>query len=81
MKGSVVTDFLPLIDNFDLAGKQLKLETEGEKKVNAAYQVRTFGARHRCPACQTRTAGLDALLTWYIWHEAFLPSFPFSALS
>lgn len=39
VRGDVVKDFLPLVDNFELAGKQLKLETEGEKKVDAAYQV------------------------------------------
>lgn len=39
VKSNVVTDFLPLVDNFELAGKQLKLETEGEKKVDSAYQV------------------------------------------
>jgi len=39
VKSSVVTDFLPLVDNFELAGKQLVLETEGEKKVDSAYQA------------------------------------------
>jgi molecular chaperone GrpE len=26
------------VDNFELAAQQLKLETEGEERVNAAYQ-------------------------------------------
>ena len=29
---------LPLIDNFELAKSQLKLETDGERKIDAAYQ-------------------------------------------
>lgn len=29
---------MPLIDNFELAKSQLKVESEGEKKVEAAYQ-------------------------------------------
>lgn len=29
---------VPLIDNFELAKTQLKLESEGEKRVDAAYQ-------------------------------------------
>lgn len=29
----------PQVDNFELAKQQLKLETEGEKRVDAAYQV------------------------------------------
>eukprot|EP00951_Prasinocladus_malaysianus_P043410 scaffold541464_cov46-Prasinocladus_malaysianus.AAC.1 len=38
VKGDVVGDFLPLVDNFELASKQLKLETEAEKKIDSAYQ-------------------------------------------
>jgi molecular chaperone GrpE len=38
VRGDVVSELLPLIDNFELAGKQLVLETDGEKKVDAAYQ-------------------------------------------
>ena len=41
--GKLITlpPFLPLrqVDNFELAKQQLKLETEGEKRVDAAYQV------------------------------------------
>lgn len=29
---------LPIVDNFELAKSQLKLESEGEQKVDAAYQ-------------------------------------------
>uniref|UniRef100_A0A7S1T8I4 GrpE protein homolog n=2 Tax=Tetraselmis chuii TaxID=63592 RepID=A0A7S1T8I4_9CHLO len=39
VKGDVVSDFLPLVDNFELASKQLKLETEAEKKIDASYQA------------------------------------------
>lgn len=38
VKGDTVSTMLPLIDNFELAKSQLKLETEGEKKIDAAYQ-------------------------------------------
>ena len=38
VKGDTLVEMLPLIDNFELAKSQLKLETEGEKKVDAAYQ-------------------------------------------
>mmetsp|Transcript_22511 Transcript_22511/g.62443 ORF Transcript_22511/g.62443 Transcript_22511/m.62443 type:complete len:351 (+) Transcript_22511:270-1322(+) len=39
VRGDVVKEFLPLVDNFELAGKQLKLETEGEQRVDSAYQA------------------------------------------
>ncbi|KAL4458256.1 hypothetical protein ABPG75_013121 [Micractinium tetrahymenae] len=38
IKGDTVAELLPLVDNFELAKTQLKLETEGEKRVDAAYQ-------------------------------------------
>ena len=38
IKGDTLSAMLPLIDNFELAKSQLKLETEGEKKIDAAYQ-------------------------------------------
>jgi molecular chaperone GrpE len=38
IKGDTVAAMLPLIDNFELAKSNLKLETEGEKKIDAAYQ-------------------------------------------
>ena len=38
VKGDTMSAMLPLIDNFELAKSQLKLETEGEKKIDAAYQ-------------------------------------------
>lgn len=37
-KGDVISAMLPLIDNFELAKGNLKAETEGEKKIDAAYQ-------------------------------------------
>jgi molecular chaperone GrpE (heat shock protein) len=46
VKGDVVSDFLPLVDNFELASKQLKLETEAEKKIDASYQVRRLPSHH-----------------------------------
>ncbi|KAI7840150.1 hypothetical protein COHA_005933 [Chlorella ohadii] len=38
VRGDTVAELLPLVDNFELAKQQLKLETEGEKRVDAAYQ-------------------------------------------
>lgn len=38
IKGDTVSAMLPLIDNFELAKSNLKLETEGEEKIDAAYQ-------------------------------------------
>jgi molecular chaperone GrpE len=38
VKADTVGELLPLVDNFELAKTQLKLESEGEKKVDAAYQ-------------------------------------------
>ncbi|EFN54265.1 hypothetical protein CHLNCDRAFT_36141 [Chlorella variabilis] len=38
VRGDTVAELLPLVDNFELAKAQLKLETEGEKRVDAAYQ-------------------------------------------
>lgn len=38
VKGDTLTAMLPLIDNFELAKSQLKLETDGERKIDAAYQ-------------------------------------------
>lgn len=38
IKGDTVAELLPLIDNFELAQRQLKVETEGEKKIDGAYQ-------------------------------------------
>ena len=39
VRSKVVTDLLPLIDNFDLAAANVKPETEGEEKINNSYQV------------------------------------------
>jgi len=37
-KGKVVEAMLPVLDNFDLAAKNIKGETEGEKKILTGYQ-------------------------------------------
>jgi len=34
-------DLLPVIDAFDAAAGQVKVETEGEKKIAESYQVRS----------------------------------------
>jgi len=44
VKGSVVAELLPLIDNFELARTQVKVESEGENKINSSYQVCAHGA-------------------------------------
>jgi len=38
VKGDVVTQFLPLVDNFELAKSQVKCNTEEEEKINNSYQ-------------------------------------------
>ncbi|CAH9112564.1 unnamed protein product [Cuscuta epithymum] len=37
-QGEVVEKLLPVLDNFDRAKTQLKIETEGEEKINKSYQ-------------------------------------------
>ena len=37
-RGDVLEELLPLVDNFEMAAKSLKIETEGEEKINDAYQ-------------------------------------------
>ena len=37
VRGDTLLELLPLIDNFDLAKQQLKIETEGEEKIAKAY--------------------------------------------
>eukprot|EP01026_Neomeris_dumetosa_P043790 TRINITY_DN36799_c0_g1_i1.p1 TRINITY_DN36799_c0_g1~~TRINITY_DN36799_c0_g1_i1.p1 ORF type:complete len:269 (+),score=60.22 TRINITY_DN36799_c0_g1_i1:130-936(+) len=37
-KADLVTQLLPLIDNFELASGQIKTTTEGEEKINNSYQ-------------------------------------------
>uniref|UniRef100_A0A2P2JTL4 GrpE protein homolog n=2 Tax=Rhizophora mucronata TaxID=61149 RepID=A0A2P2JTL4_RHIMU len=37
-QGEVVENFLPVLDNFERAKAQIKVETEGEEKVNNSYQ-------------------------------------------
>lgn len=39
-KGDVVLALVPLVDSFESARTSLKAETEGEKKLEAAYQAR-----------------------------------------
>ena len=38
VKGDTVLALIPLVDNFELAKAQIKVETEGERKIDAAYQ-------------------------------------------
>ncbi|GFR50453.1 hypothetical protein Agub_g12674 [Astrephomene gubernaculifera] len=38
VRGDVVKELLPLVDNFELARTQVKAETEGEQKINNSYQ-------------------------------------------
>eukprot|EP00889_Picochlorum_renovo_P000426 jgi/Picre1/27456/NNA_000423.t1 len=38
VKGDALLELLPLVDNFELAKQQLKIETEGEQKIDDAYQ-------------------------------------------
>ena len=37
-RGDVLEELLPLIDNFEMAAKSIKIETEGEEKINNSYQ-------------------------------------------
>ena len=37
-QGELIENFLPVLDNFERAKSQLKLETEGEKKIDSSYQ-------------------------------------------
>ncbi|KAM7514996.1 hypothetical protein LguiA_004579 [Lonicera macranthoides] len=37
-QGEVIESLLPMVDNFERAKQQLKLETEEEKKIDASYQ-------------------------------------------
>mmetsp|Transcript_23201 Transcript_23201/g.60482 ORF Transcript_23201/g.60482 Transcript_23201/m.60482 type:complete len:328 (+) Transcript_23201:167-1150(+) len=37
--GDVVAELLPLVDNFELARTQVKVESEGENKINSSYQA------------------------------------------
>lgn len=38
VKGEVIEGLLPVLDNFERAKVQIKVETEGEKKINDSYQ-------------------------------------------
>lgn len=37
-QGEVIESLLPMVDNFERAKQQLKLETEKEQKIDASYQ-------------------------------------------
>jgi molecular chaperone GrpE len=37
-KMHVLEDLLPIIDNFEIAAKSIKTETEAEEKINSSYQ-------------------------------------------
>ncbi|KAG1658037.1 hypothetical protein FOA52_014349 [Chlamydomonas sp. UWO 241] len=37
-RGDIVTQLLPVVDNFEMARTQVKCETEGEEKINTSYQ-------------------------------------------
>ena len=39
-KGDVVLALVPLVDSFEAARNSLKAETEGERKLESAYQAR-----------------------------------------
>ncbi|KAH7283077.1 hypothetical protein KP509_35G059900 [Ceratopteris richardii] len=38
VKGDVVNSLLPMLDNFERAKTQIKIETEGEQRINYSYQ-------------------------------------------
>ncbi|KAI5078453.1 hypothetical protein GOP47_0006124 [Adiantum capillus-veneris] len=38
VKGDVVNSLLPMVDNFERAKNQLKIETEGEQRIDSSYQ-------------------------------------------
>ncbi|XP_020578469.1 uncharacterized protein LOC110023404 [Phalaenopsis equestris] len=38
VQGEVVENLLPVLDNFERAKDQIKVETEGEEKINSSYQ-------------------------------------------
>ncbi|GIL91669.1 hypothetical protein Vretimale_9545 [Volvox reticuliferus] len=38
VRGDVIKELLPIVDNFELARTQVKTETEGEAKINMSYQ-------------------------------------------
>jgi len=54
----VVEEFIPLVDNFELARQQVKCETEGEDKINQAYQ-----GLYRQMVDTFRRLGVDAVPT------------------
>ena len=38
VKGDVVNSLLPMVDNFERAKTQIKIENEGEKRIDSSYQ-------------------------------------------
>jgi len=38
VQGELIESFLPVLDNFERAKSQIKVETEGEEKINNSYQ-------------------------------------------
>lgn len=38
VQGELVESLLPVLDNFERAKAQIKLQTEGEEKINSSYQ-------------------------------------------
>lgn len=44
-KADTVKELLAVVDSFEMAKGSLKIETEGEEKLDAAYQVRLYPAR------------------------------------
>jgi molecular chaperone GrpE (heat shock protein) len=57
-KARVLEQLLPVIDNFEIAGKSIKTETEGEKKINDSYQ-----SLYRQTVDIFRSLGLEAVPT------------------
>jgi molecular chaperone GrpE len=57
-RGDVIMSLLPLVDNFELARAQVKAETDGEAKINAAYQ-----GLYRQLVDLLKSQGVDAVAT------------------
>jgi molecular chaperone GrpE len=58
VRGDVVQQMLPLIDNFEMARTQVKAESEAEQKINAAYQ-----GLYRQMVDMMRALGVEAVPT------------------
>lgn len=57
-KSRVLEQLLPVIDNFEIAGKSIKTETEAEEKINESYQ-----SLYRQTVDIFRNLGLEAVET------------------